>query len=398
MSLDSDSHILVQALAFHSSLKGGRTSGQLFVSSAALTFNGGGEVVNFPLDGLVVTTGGSNNRLYFFAHPQFPEWSLCTPDRGAIEALLSIGNPSVLKQIHTIRTKRTQLSAGAFVGIILFIALLFGVWESRHFVAGYLAQFVPAEWEKKVGEVVYTASFADKEVNGRDGIQSRLEQLVEPLVEAASSSGYNFEFHIIKESTLNAFALPGGTIVIHSGLIERAERAEELLGVLAHEIAHVTERHVTKQLISAMGVYFAFDLLVGNIAGVLAQVSDLAPMLLTQKFSRDFERDADRQGFQFLQAAEIDPSGLTTFFKRMHEEEQSSIVGQINDSLAIISTHPATPERIEFLETELAKMQSTTYRSFGSEFEELKSLLRAAVEHRKSTSPADESNQEEEDQ
>ena len=86
-----------------------------------------------------------------------------------------------------------------------------------------------------------------------------VNQLGKKVTQSVENSDFKFNFYIIEDTILNAFALPGGNVVIHSGLILRADNAEEVLGVLGHEIAHVTQRHHARGLISQMGMSFIIN-------------------------------------------------------------------------------------------------------------------------------------------
>ena len=185
---------------------------------------------------------------------------------------------------------------------------------------------------------------------------------------------------------VNAFALPGGFIVINSGLIMEADNASEVLGVLAHEMAHVTEQHGIRNIISAAGIFLLFDALLGDVSGVLAVLADAAPLLINQSYSRQFESDADKLGFHFLVAADIDPSGLVTFFEKLKQQEQQQLAAiedeetrdRIQDSLGFISSHPATEQRIENLRA-LLENQSGPYQNHDALFEQLKQQVQTFV-------------------
>ena len=136
-------------------------------------------------------------------------------------------------------------------------------------------------------------------------------------------------------------------MAIHTGLLLKANSAEEVAGVMAHELAHVTEQHGVSNLIEAAGLYLLVTALFGDTTGLLAMIANNAPALLQMKFSRDHEREADKRGFEFLMAAEIDPQGMVSFFKKMHLHQEEKGTNTIPDFL---STHPATTKRINNLE------------------------------------------------
>ena len=98
-----------------------------------------------------------------------------------------------------------------------------------------------------------------------------LREVVAPLTGALSGAPYAFHFHIARDARINAFALPGGQIVLHDALVLRADSAEELLGVLAHEIAHVTEQHGTRNLIASAGIALTVQALLVSMTNMPVQ-------------------------------------------------------------------------------------------------------------------------------
>jgi Zn-dependent protease with chaperone function len=156
-------------------------------------------------------------------------------------------------------------------------------------------------------------------------------------------SRYHYQWLIKKDKTLNAFALPGGIVIVHSALIEKADNANELAAVLAHEVQHIEQRHTLKNMIRSVGWAAALMVVLGDVntatAVVIHQIGNMY-------FSRDLEDEADRLGFQALVKAKIDPSGMVTFFKKLEKEPGANIP-------AWISTHPATSERIKSIENML---------------------------------------------
>src|SRR5690606_32430743 len=124
--------------------------------------------------------------------------------------------------------------------------------------------------------------------------------------------------------------------------ISAAETPEEVAGVVAHEIAHVTEQHSMRQIISSTGLFLIIQAFLGDASGLLGALADNSYFLLNQKFSRDHEREADEKGMELLIAANIDPQGMISFFETLEEEH-----ADMPSALNMISTHPATKERIK---------------------------------------------------
>lgn len=161
-------------------------------------------------------------------------------------------------------------------------------------------------------------------------------------------SRYPFEFHVARDPSVNAFAMPGGFVVLNTGLLAQAERMEEVAGVLAHEVQHVERRHGLRGLVHAAGLSMALRLTLGDIGGSIAGA--WAEGLARLRFSRDQERDADGAGVAALLRANIDPLGMVTFFRKLAAEGRSVP--------ALLSSHPASEERLRAVEALVPKDRS----------------------------------------
>jgi len=164
-----------------------------------------------------------------------------------------------------------------------------------------------------------------------------------------------FTIKVIDSDEINAFALPGGFFYVNSGLVLRADEEAELAGVMAHEIAHVTARHATKNATKAeltqLAMIPAIILLPGGWAGygIYQGMNFLIPLQFL-KFSRNAEREADYLGLQYMYKAGYDPNAYVAFFEKIQAEERRR-PGSIPK---VFSTHPPTPERIQNTQKEIA--------------------------------------------
>ncbi len=165
---------------------------------------------------------------------------------------------------------------------------------------------------------------------------------------------FPFRFFVIKDDSLNAFAVPGGLVFVNTGLLEVIDREDELAGVIAHELAHVQARHLAKRMekltrlnLATTAVTIAGLLLGRGEAGqAIAVTSNALAATKALSYSRADEEEADRLGFQYLTAAGYDPRGFIEVFNKIirHRWLLSENVP------SYLLTHPSTPERITYLE------------------------------------------------
>ena len=177
------------------------------------------------------------------------------------------------------------------------------------------------------------------------------------LSKSSPPSPYDLRFYVVEDESLNAFAIPGGSIYVNTGLILKCASRAELAGVLAHEIGHVTERHIARSYEKSVNTgFFArmFAFIIGIVTGnrYSRNAGDLAVALgataYMATFSRDYEREADKVAVETLIRADYDPNALMSFFDTLMKESPRSGTPQF------LSTHPATKERIDSVKSMIA--------------------------------------------
>ncbi len=178
-------------------------------------------------------------------------------------------------------------------------------------------------------------------------VQKYVEQMGRRIVAVTELSDRSWEFHVVGDSSVNAFNIPGGHVFVNSGLILAANTPSELAGVVAHEVAHGVARHSTEQMTKAYGVNLIFSLVAGERVTLLEQIAgQLLGAGAMAKFSRDDEREADRLGLDYMAEAAYDAEGMAAMFESMLRlrERRPNLVEQF------FSTHPLTEERVAEME------------------------------------------------
>ncbi|MDP1654343.1 MAG: M48 family metalloprotease, partial [Rhodocyclaceae bacterium] len=218
---------------------------------------------------------------------------------------------------------------------------------------------VPAE--RRLGEKIMFEIRRDPAYLDDPEVAGYISQLGQRLAGQTEGARLPFEFFVVRDAMLNAFALPGGYIGMHSGLILAARSESELAGVIAHEISHVTQSHLARifgqqsqaQMTSLLAMAVAIlaarsnpDLAMG--AAISGQAAGIQQQL---NYSRDFEREADRLGLDLMEKAGYDTRGMASFFERMLQ------FGRLyeNNAPGYLRTHPLTTERITDMENRIAQ-------------------------------------------
>ena len=207
--------------------------------------------------------------------------------------------------------------------------------------------------ERRIGQqIMHEIRWREPAFLDDPDVEAYLNHLGGRLAAVSNDPGTGFYFFAVSDPAINAFAMPGGYIGVHTGLILAAQSESELAGVMAHEIAHVTQRHIARQVFQskkigmaamvAMGLALLAARSNGQVAGAAAAGSQAGALSAQLAFSRDFERESDRVGFELLQRAGFDPRGMSAFFERL----QKAVRLYENNATAYLRTHPLSGERV----------------------------------------------------
>ena len=217
--------------------------------------------------------------------------------------------------------------------------------------------------ERRLGEQIMREARRDPAFLDDPVLQEYLQSLFSPLVAAARQMGnidgdtdqaFAWEPFLVKDRSVNAFALPGGFVGVHLGLIAITTTRDQLASVLAHELTHVTQRHIARSIApsSRASMIAIATLLLGIIAASRSNNADVfnaavmggqgAAIQSQLNFSRDMEREADRIGFGLMANAGYAPAGMASMFEKL------DAASRINDSggFPYLRSHPLTTDRI----------------------------------------------------
>lgn len=303
--------------------------------------------------GVAVAAGGFNHGvLRLDWQDAAGAYAFCVEGEGERTACLATAPPALAEGLRTAAgrrgrvERRFRLGWAALVLLLLLPFIAGGVLLlNLDRVAAWAVARIPAAQEVQLGELVLAQTRAALPLRESGPAVEALRQIGARLT---VGSPYRYRWLVAEAPTVNAFAAPGGVVVVHSGLLRAVATPEELAGVLAHEIAHVELRHSLTALVKSLGLRTLLAVALGDLSG--SAVVEAAQRLTELGYSREAEREADREGLRRLTAARIDPAGLLAFFATL--EQQATVAPP-----AFLSSHPATAERIAALRGAVAELR-----------------------------------------
>jgi len=326
------------------------------VPFSSLTVSAGG----LDHDQLVVKWTGKNGEriLYLKNHDVIRAFRETVPPH------LGLPLAQVAQQVRQVR-HRQRLIWSVVGGAILTMVL--GLWYGSDFLVEMAVSRIPIEWEQKLGEAAYRDFLSHQEVVKEGPAVAALAEMTRRMTEQIPDNPYTFDVTVVKSDVVNAFALPGGYVVVFTGLMKKAESGEEVAGVLSHELNHVLQRHGLERIVKNLGLMTAAAIVFGNQQGLVGMMKQLGVELFTLKFGREQETEADLTGLQLLQRAKIDPSGMIRFFERLSENDEGR--------MEWLSTHPMSTGRAERLKAELAALPKKSLEPFKFDWKQVQTGL-----------------------
>ena len=305
-------------------------------------------------------------------------WSLSVRGDEALGALAAVLTPRLASELTRVRGEHArglQRNRLGFIGCALILALplmaLLGLFLARGQVLDAMVERLPESLDKRIGDAVLAQVRASGRLVASGPEVDAVGAIGQRVAPPPGTSPFTFRFEVVSDPSVNAFAAPGGLVVVHSGLIAAAESPEEVAGVLAHEVTHVLRRHSLRQIVHDAGVMSAIGLVIGDpgslVAGLAGRLSQLG-------FSREQEREADRGALERLRAARLPADGMLRFFDRLRGEE-----GAGPSAPEWLASHPATAERITALRGEIAAAGAWPVEPLTLDWEAARTQARGAL-------------------
>lgn len=233
----------------------------------------------------------------------------------------------------------------------------------------YTSHMIPRSTEEQIGRLAIGASINNPVCTAPQG-RASLEKMIHKLQQGMKRD-IVLNVHVVSgDEMLNAFAAPGGHLIIFSGVLKKADSVDEVAGVLAHEMAHIEMNHPMKSLTRNLGVFLTLQMMFGN-TGAVSNTAKLAGIFNQLHYSRQNEFEADLVGQNLLNKARIDPSSLGLFFERLKKEEKAERNqhdgSDFSEFLTYFSTHPHPQVRINKLK--INETTATVYKKTLNEIE-----------------------------
>lgn len=266
-----------------------------------------------------------------------------------------IDTPALLSEIHTVapgiaphfhnpswRHARLGWTLGAALGVALMLIGLYR-WGILG-IASAATPYVPVAWEESLGRQIVEHLAPETQHCRNPERLRKIEQIVQTLAATRPTSPYRITLSVVDDPAVNAFAAPGGQVVVLRGLLEQTTSPEQLAGVLAHELQHVYQRHTTRAILEQTAGTLLLTAISGDLSGGLAWGLEGARTMGSLHYSRTHETEADLEGLRMMQAAHLDPAAMITFYGTMQRSEQDH-AGPPD----FLSTHPDMGERLATL-------------------------------------------------
>ncbi len=342
---------------FSDEIEGGRAGAEIELGSTDIiaTMSDGDHFL-VPYHECQIEIGGFSGRMVFCRDADRSVTIFCE-DRAFPEALSRAASGRLSQRVaEQLQSRRSDRWRGwrLAVGLtVAFVALVWGgLWALR---AGTRAvvHALPMSVDEKIGSLAFKSMDMEGPELHDPLIVDAIQAMVDRLAPHAKIDGLKYQVHVIDAPIVNAFALPGGTIVVFTGLLAKAENGEQVAGVLAHEMAHVTLRHGLERVAESANLVLAIQILIGDAQGLIAFGAQLFTLATVSSHSRAQETAADDEGVRMLHAAGIDPLSLAGFLALLDKEH-----GALPEAVAWISSHPQNHDRIARIRQRSGELQS----------------------------------------
>lgn len=309
---------------------------------------GGGRTI--PVAALSLARGGwRGDAVHLTWDDAGRSWAVTIDDPRALAQLMTVLPAHFATQIAAWRVEATRgqrRTAVAFLGLAILALLPLLVLGALYIFRDQLIDAViprlPTSVDVRLGELAYQQIERAGQLVHEGPAVHAVRELGERLGAVVPASPFRFRFEVLNDPSVNAFAAPGGLVVVHTGLLATVSSIDQLSGVLAHEVSHIVHRHTLRQMVFELGLTTSLRWLFGAPDSVADTIAAAALKLSALRFSREQESEADAGAVELLHEARLPATGLQQFFDDLAREHENLP--------ALLSTHPPSAERSSALQ------------------------------------------------
>ncbi len=364
---------------FSDEIDGGRASATIELSTSGMVaLTSTGQRFGILYRDCQLDIGGATGRMVFCRTPDRKLTIFCE-DRRFPAALDMESGGELAEQFSAVRGQR--LSEGIrwrvwLLGMaIVSVLCLIGGYYALIAIAKASIVAVPVSVDTKIGKLALESLELEGMRVTDKVIVDAIQEMVSRLEPHSELKGLTFEVRVMDSPEVNAFCLPGGKMVVYTGLLKKAKTAEQVAGVLSHEMAHAIKRHGLQRITESLGIVVAIELMIGDVGGLVAIGVELGKSAALTSYSRELETEADVVGVQLLHAAAIDPLELAGFFEMLKDEGDD-----LPAAMRWLSTHPEHEARIATVRGALAKLGAQQYRPLAIDWDDVQQHLQQLKE------------------
>jgi len=271
---------------------------------------------------------------------KFPYASLELNSEAFQETLLQFNPHLKIKNtdIKFFQNLSSKSIIGIAIGCIGLILLSYFVIIPN--LAEFIATKVPASYETELGEGIYNQMSEDFDIDEEKTIAAN-----EFFKELNIKSNYPVQITVVNSPIKNAFALPGGHIVVYDEILQSMNSEDEFAALLSHEYSHIALKHTTRALFRSLGTYMVLSIVLSDINGIMGVIIENAHNVKSLSYTRSLEEEADNNGLKLMLQAGINPQGMVSLFKHLKEPTDESF-----EVPEFLNTHPRLDERIKYIE------------------------------------------------
>ena len=345
------------ARAAHPNFESGEASGRISIDRFILRFDAEvGGALEMPLTRLQLERLESGELQ--FTDPQQAQTAVYSYDPRVLEHRALREQACTRNQVLALRQEEEVKNRMKLVLLFLlgFLLLAAAGWVAMGFMVRGAVSMIPPKMEEEFGERVMKEVKEVMTLYKDPKIDAKLNAAVAPLLSSLPPTPLGYKFYLVDEPLPNAAALPGGHVLVTRGLMNICERPEELCGVIAHEVAHVNQKHIFRKIAAQAGPYLIFRILAKDDNTMMGTFGKGSELLVNQSFSQDIESEADSVGWDYLVKARIDPRGMRDIFVKFEKLQDRMPLQDVG--FAAFSSHPPTEKRIKMLEKKWEKVKN----------------------------------------